>query len=162
MKYLLFVFFSFLLTNVLYSQKRIDIQIYSQDTLTILNDFTLIGLDNKKEKFDLLNSFDSTYIFLIDSLNYKQEFVTDGEYLNVFLFKGTIDKYSDCKWIEIKKIKLKKHCIFLKLLINNKNNHRIISSLYYEYKILFPKKSNLIVNDFYAPKYKLLKIGGNP
>lgn len=153
-------------SNILLSQNKIDLQKYSLDTLSMLTNMFFVGHNNLQYKQELLNTFqmdslttlttnDSIYIFSLNQLPFKGEFATDGNYVNVFVNDSTIDKLSNCTWIELNEITLKKHCIIIKIIRHKKINSVPISSTLFKFKVTGKRNNSEILNGDYAPKYKL-------
>jgi hypothetical protein len=154
------------IVNNLFSQKKIDLQKYSLDTLSLLTDVFFLGVENRQYKKELLNTFhldslnaltvnDSVYIHTLNKTSFKEEFATDGNYLNVFLTDSTISRLPNCAWIELYEIKLKKHYITLKIIRHRKNNFILKESVLYKFKITGGRNNSETLNEYYAPKYKL-------
>jgi len=161
---LILILFSFINTSL--SQKKIDLQKYSLDTLSLLINMFFVGPDNRQYKQELLNTIDiedlntltsndSFYIFSLKQLPFKEEFGTDGNYENVFLNDSTINRLASCSWIELNEIKIKKHCIILKIIRHKKINSVIINSVLYKFKITGRRNNSRTLNGHHAPKYKL-------
>jgi hypothetical protein len=165
-KIIVLILILFCFTNISLSQKKIDLQKYSLDTLSLLIDIFFVGPDNRQYKQELLNTFDidglnalttsdSIYIFSLKQLPFKEEFGTDGNYENIFLNDSTINRLTSCTWIELNEIKLKKHCIILKIIRHKKINSVIINSVLFKFKITGRRNNSWTLNGHYAPKYKL-------
>lgn len=163
------IFSLFFLTNLLHSQKRIDLKVYAKDTLTLLTALNYLESknENRQDKYGLLNTdhsdilkkytegYDSVYIFSVDKLLFNYEFDIDGIFPSIFLFDKNISKIFSCSWIELKEIQVKKNSICLKLILNKKINNKLISSILYKFKIKAPRHSYKKLNGYYAPKYRL-------
>jgi hypothetical protein len=167
MKYIIIISISFLFLTV-HSQNKYNLIQYSKDTLLLLDNLTFLGDDKMKFKSELLNIYhsevlsrykikDTVYIYSLKNLPYKEEFLTDGNHINTYLFDTTINKISTCNWIELNEIKLFKHHILLTLIFHKRINFKDSETIIYKFKIIGRRNSSEEINGFYAPRYRLIK-----
>lgn len=171
-KYILVIICCCVIVNVVNSQKHMNLETYSKDTIQLLTNVLFLGNGNEKYKHEMLNTYesdtinrniginisiDSMYLFSLKNLPFNRPWLGDGEYLNVFLYDSIINTLSNCRWIEFEKIELKKHCIYLYFIVRTKINSQIIKAIEYKFKVSTNKNYHETLNEFYAPKYKLIK-----
>jgi len=149
-----------ILINVTFSQENSHLPSLSKDTIAIASELSC-WLQNLKNS-ELINTahseiFDkiighpdsSIYLYSGNAIPFKKEFSIDGCDLSVFVFPNTINKTSNCSWIEIKEIRLKKHRILLLLILHKKTSSETTISILYKFKITDHHK--------YGTQYKLIK-----